>query len=67
MMETLLKAVKDEIESSFTIEEIKAFKDFDKFWEEVDTQNFYEEEWKTWKKKGIKEIYRKIYIELKGP
>lgn len=56
--------VKTEIFSSFTKEEIILFVNFDEFWDQVDAQNAYEEEWQDWKNKGIKNIYLEIYQEI---
>lgn len=57
--------VMQEVTSSYDHDEIRGFKNFQEFWDQVDTQNAYEEEWKAWKKKGIKFTYREVYYQLK--
>jgi len=59
--------VLEEIESTFTEEEILDFESFEEFWGVIDAQNAFEEEWKSWTGKGIKQTYEKFYNEiLKG-
>ncbi len=57
--------VTKEIRSSFSTDEIVSFTSFAKFWASVDVMNAYEEEWKSWKSKGIKSTYREVYYDLK--
>lgn len=57
--------VMKEVRASFSSEEMLNFKSFAKFWAEVDTQNAYEEEWKSWKDKGVKATYKEVYYDLK--
>lgn len=54
-----------EVRASFTSDEILEFKNFDKFWETIDGQNAFEEEWQAYKKNGIKGIYKEAYYDLK--
>lgn len=40
-----LDAVETDVKASFTAKEMLEFKDFAQFWNDIDTQNAYEEEW----------------------
>lgn len=59
-------AVLTSVRASFTMEELKEFKNFSAFWDEVDVQNGYEWDWekdkKTWKPyyKAAFNVLRKV-------
>jgi ASC-1-like (ASCH) protein len=57
-----LKLVKEEVLSSFTIEEIKNYPSFEAFFNAVDVQNAYEEEWDA---QEWKTYYLIVYAEIK--
>lgn len=57
-------AVLREVLSSFTREEMEKLNSFEAFWDQVDIQNAYEEEWDSWKKSGIKAVYAAVYEVL---
>lgn len=68
MMEASLKkqdldAVRTEVTSSFTEEEMNEFKDFEYFFAAVDVQNGYEQDWKP---KKWKPYFEAIYKEFKN-
>lgn len=54
-----------EVASSYDHDEMLSFKNFSEFWDQIDTQNAYEEEWKEWKRKGIKSVYKSVYYKYK--
>lgn len=56
----LKNAIRMEVTSSFDLEDVKAVS-FEEFWDIVDAQNAYEEEWEEHKENNVKEIYREIY------
>ena len=62
----LKNEVAKEVLSTYTHEEIREFKNFREFWGQVETQNAYEEDWKAWKKKGIKATYSSVYYQLRS-
>jgi hypothetical protein len=62
--EMLYNLVRTEIILCFTLEEIKSWT-FEEFWEQVDVTNAYEEVWTDWLQKGIKDIYKQVYTELR--
>ena len=61
MNKELLELIRTEVESSFELEEINSMS-FDKFFNEVDVQNAYEEGWKPTK---YKPYYKKIYLQIR--
>lgn len=69
MAKTLPPDIKDivtqEVLATYTHDEIRAYKNFQDFWEDVDINNAYEEEWESWKRRGIKSVYLKVYYEYK--
>jgi len=59
-------AAKEEVLSTFEIEEILKFHSFDSFWDQIDVNNGYEEEWEGWKRDGVVFTYLQIFNEIKG-
>ncbi len=57
----LLEAILIELEDSFGVEELSKISDFEEFWERLEQQYGYEEEWYEWKGKGVERIYRFIW------
>ena len=53
--QVIIVAVMEEVSSSFSEEEIVS-KSNAELWAEVDTQNTYEEDWRKWKKAGIRSL-----------
>lgn len=62
----LLGIILSEIMSSYAMSELKAFKDFEDFWDAVDVQNGYEEDWET-SKAGHKPYFEKAYNVILRP
>lgn len=60
----LKQAVREEVTSSFTLQEMIGLGTFDKFFDEVDVMNAYEEEWKGHKENGIREVYHQVWEEV---
>ena len=61
----LERAIREDVMSSFESEEIKEFKSFEAFFDQVDTLNAYEEGWDD-RKELDKPTYKKVYNFLKG-
>ena len=61
--QALIDAIKEEIYACYESEELAAFKNFKKFFDEVDVTNAYEEEWNP---KYYKPYYKKVFNELRG-
>lgn len=61
--ETLLANIRTEVSDSYDNDEMKSFKDFEAFFDQVDVQNSYEE---SWRPDLYKAYYEKIYIEHMG-
>ena len=66
----LKKAVYEELTADYdkhtAHQAFDKFSTFKEFWDDVDVTNAYEEEWKEWKRKGIKNLYKEIYNENKS-
>lgn len=60
------KAIKKEVLTSFELSEILAFPSFEEFFSMIDQQNGYEEEWQVWEAVGVREVYLRIFKELRG-
>lgn len=58
-----LDAVRVEVTSSYTKKEMEAFKDFKEFFDAIDVQNGYEEDWNP---KKWKPYYETIWAEFKN-
>jgi hypothetical protein len=61
----IVSGVRLEIESHYTLEEIKDYSSFQDFWEDIDASNAYEGEWERWKRNGIKAVYSAIFKEMR--
>lgn len=61
----LERAIREDVMNSFEAEEIKEFKSFEAFFDQVDTLNAYEEGWDD-RKESDKPTYKKVYNFLKG-
>lgn len=60
------KAIKKEVLTSFELSEILGFASFEEFFSMIDQQNGYEEEWQVWEAAGVREVYLRIFKELRG-
>jgi len=59
-------AIKSEVMTSFEVEEILKFNTFEAFWDQIEENNGYEEEWEEWKKDGVIFVYLQIFNDIKG-
>lgn len=59
MKEEVLILVIEEVVSCFTEKEMKSFKNFEDFFQEIDVINAYEPEWNNGK--GYKSYYKKVW------
>lgn len=62
--EDIKQLVKEEVEASYSEDEISAFKSFKEFWEAIEVLNAYEEEWSEYLSNGVKAIYIAVFYEL---
>lgn len=60
-----LKAVKEEVTSSYEAKEMAGFKTFDDFFSAVDVQNGHEDNWEK-KKNYWKPYYKQVWDEYKA-
>lgn len=61
---TLDEYVELEVVTSFEVGEFLSIGSFEKFFNEVDIQNAYEEEWPERLDQGIREIYFRVFLKL---
>lgn len=54
-----------EVLGSYSHDEIREFKNFQEFWDQIDILNAHEEEWQEYKEAGVKSVYSKTYYQLK--
>lgn len=59
-------AIKAEVLTSFEVGEILKFNTFEAFWNQIEENNGYEEEWEEWKKDGVIFVYLQIFNDIKG-
>jgi hypothetical protein len=57
-------SIYEEVVSSYSSQELNDCSTFDEFWQLVDAQNAYEEDWEE-DKKTYKPIYSEVFWELK--
>lgn len=55
-----------EVLSIYTSQEMRGFKSFDEFWDQVNIQNAYEEEWTEEAKAHYKPYYKSVYSILRA-
>jgi len=65
-LNNLEESVNTEVTECYTPEEIAHFEHFEAFWDAIDVQNAYEEDWDKWQGKGIKETYKIVFDKLRG-
>ena len=59
------KLIDKEVKETFTIEELKAFSVFESFWDVIDAQNGYEDDWEKLKLQ-YKGFYLNSFREFRG-
>lgn len=59
------KLIREEIEASFTHVELADFDSFDDFWDEIDAQQGYEENWED-EKAEWKPFYRSNFYNMRS-
>lgn len=61
----LMRLILEEIRDSFALVELASSHRFENFWNQVDVQNTYEDDWEDWKERGIIKVYSFIWNEFK--